>query len=89
MKDLAQLIITSLVDFPEDVQVNSSEDEYGFINITATVNGQDMGRIIGKSGRIISAIRKILKIKAIKTGKRFRFDLTEPETPIAPDKNNE
>jgi len=83
MQELAQLILTSIVDYPEDVKVTSTEDEYGFITIIASVNPEDMGRVIGKNGRIISSIRKILRIKAIKTGKRFRFDLNDPETQIA------
>lgn len=80
MEQLLNHILTSIVDFPEDVQISSQEDETGFINLSAQVNPEDMGKVIGKNGRIISSIRKILKIKAIKMGKRFNFELIEPET---------
>jgi len=41
------------------------------------VHPEDMGKVIGKEGKIISAIRKILKVKAIKSGIHFQFTLLE------------
>lgn len=80
MQNLTQAILTQIVDYPEDVQVSLTEDETGFVTITASVNPEDMGKVIGKNGRIINSIRKIIKIKAIKLGKRFSFQLTEPQS---------
>ncbi len=79
MQNLIQAILTQIVDYPEDVHIDLIEDETGFVTITASVNPEDMGKVIGKNGRIINSIRKIIKIKAIKLGKRFSFQLTEPQ----------
>jgi predicted RNA-binding protein YlqC (UPF0109 family) len=80
MEELLRYILKGIVDHPEDIKINSSESEYGFIVLTATVHPEDMGKVIGKNGKVISAIRRILKIKAIKTGKRFQLEITEPQS---------
>lgn len=79
MQVLLQFILENIVDHPEDIKIESEESEFGFINLKLSVNPEDMGKVIGKKGKIIGSIRKILKIKAIKLGKRFNLELIDSE----------
>ncbi|NMB56331.1 KH domain-containing protein [Candidatus Beckwithbacteria bacterium] len=79
MEKLLRFILENIVDHPEDIKIQTKESEYGYNLIEFEVNPEDMGRIIGKGGKIISSIRKIIKIKAMKLGKRVNINLLEPE----------
>ncbi len=83
MKHLLEYILTHITDYPDDVKVDEVEDTNGNVTLTAVVNPADMGRVIGKGGQIINAIRSVVKVKAIKLGKRLLINLREPETPPA------
>ncbi len=80
MVDLVKYLIDQLVDQPDIVTVTDSADDTGLITILVTVDPEDMGKVIGKGGKIISAIRELVKVKAIKLGKRVKLILTEPQT---------
>lgn len=76
MKDTLHFIISKLVEKPEEVIVNEEESE-GVINFTITVSKDDMGRIIGKSGKVIRSIRNVMKIPAMKENKKIFISLAE------------
>lgn len=76
MKKALEYIITSIVDEPEKVEIDKQEDQ-GIINFTITVAPIDMGKIIGKNGKIIRAIRNVIKISAIKQNKKINIALSE------------
>ncbi|MBM7644333.1 putative RNA-binding protein YlqC (UPF0109 family) [Scopulibacillus daqui] len=59
MDELIRTIVEPLVEFPEDIKVSREENERGLTYILS-VNKEDMGKIIGKKGRIASAIRTIV-----------------------------
>lgn len=82
MKDLLNFIVTSLVSQPEAVKIDE-QSENGNVNLTLTVDPQDMGLIIGKNGQTIRAIRKLLTVRAIAENVRINLQLSEPqgETP--------
>ncbi|MFA5719507.1 MAG: KH domain-containing protein [Acholeplasmataceae bacterium] len=73
-ENLIKNIVTPLVVHPNDVLVKtlSSDEE---INIQVLVNEADLGRVIGKGGRIASAIRTIVYAGASKEGKHVRIDI--------------
>ncbi|OGY16316.1 MAG: hypothetical protein A2784_01320 [Candidatus Chisholmbacteria bacterium RIFCSPHIGHO2_01_FULL_48_12] len=81
MKDLLHYLLTQITDFPDDVSVTEADSPDGIITLTAIVNPADMGRVIGKEGRVINAIRSLVKVKAIREGKRIQINLQEPESP--------
>ena len=60
MKDLVEVIAKELVDYPEKVLVVEKEDD-NIVTLELTVAQEDMGKIIGKQGRIAKAIRTIVK----------------------------
>lgn len=76
MKKTLEYIVSSIVDHPEKVTIEEQEQD-GIINFTIKVESSDMGKIIGKNGRIIRAIRNVMKIPAIKQNKKINVTLAE------------
>ncbi len=79
MKDLLEYLVTSIVEQPEAVKVQATETPEGFVNLQITVAPEDMGMVIGKGGRIIRALRNLVRVKAIKENKRVNVELTESQ----------
>jgi len=77
MLNLTKYLVSNLVDNPEAVIVEENIDESGTHLISITVDQADMGKVIGKAGKIINAIRELVKVKAIKQGLRVRVMLTD------------
>ncbi len=78
MKELIEFITTSLVDDPTQVEVNQFR-RGSQVTLELHVAKEDMGRIIGKSGRVASAMRTLLRVAAAQEGKRATLDIVEPE----------
>jgi len=74
MKELVELIAKALVDKPEMVQVNEVSGEQSII-LELKVAPEDMGKVIGKQGRIAKAIRTVVKAAAIKDNKRVAVEI--------------
>lgn len=74
MKELIEYIARSLVDHPEQVKVTQVEGEQSII-FELQVAQDDMGKIIGKEGRIANAIRTLLKVAAAREGKRAVLEI--------------
>ncbi len=78
MKDLVTYIVRSLVDNPDEVSVYETEDR-GETVLELSVAGSDMGRIIGRKGRVINAVRSLLQVAAAKQGSRVALELLESD----------
>ena len=77
MKDLIEYIARSLVDNPMEVQVR--QDRMGSkTRLELRVAKEDMGRVIGKSGRVANAMRILLRVSAAREGKQVTLDVIEP-----------
>lgn len=76
MKEAVERIIKTLVGEPDAVEVSESGDGKN-VRIAVRVAESDMGRIIGREGRTVKAIRSILFIAGQKQNKRFQLDLIE------------
>ena len=76
MKDTLLYIISSIVEYPDKVSVTQEETD-GVVNFMVTVAKEDMGRVIGKNGKVIKSIRNVLKIPAIKNNKKIFISLSE------------
>ncbi|MDM0796442.1 KH domain-containing protein [Clostridium perfringens] len=74
MKELVEIIAKSLVDKPEDVHVNEVLGEESII-LELNVSPEDMGKVIGKQGRIAKAIRTVVKAAAIKENKKVVVEI--------------
>lgn len=76
MKELIELIAKKLVEHPEDVQVRVIETEEGQ-SFELRVHPEDMGKVIGKSGRTAKAIRSVLSAAAAKQNTRADLQIVE------------
>jgi predicted RNA-binding protein YlqC (UPF0109 family) len=76
MKDLVEYIVQALVDNPDEVSVHEIEESSETI-LELTVADADMGRVIGKSGRVINSIRSIVQVLAAKQGRNVSLEVIE------------
>ena len=78
MKDLIEYIAKSLVEHPDQVQVRESGGG-SRLRIELSVSREDMGRVIGKGGKVANSIRALLRVAAEREGKQANLDVVEPE----------
>ncbi|MEO7539137.1 MAG: KH domain-containing protein [Pyrinomonadaceae bacterium] len=76
MKEAIEKIVGSLVGEPEAVEVTQNTDGKN-VRIEVRVADNDMGRVIGREGRTVKAIRSILFVAGQKHNRRFQLDLVE------------
>jgi len=74
MKELVEYIAKSLVDDPSQVRVNEIPDGHGIV-LELTVAQEDMGRVIGKNGRVANAMRVLVRVLAAKQGTRITLEI--------------
>ena len=76
MEDLINVIVKELVKQPDDVKITKVESDGGkMITYKVTTNESDMGRIIGKQGRIAKAVRSIIRAAAIKNNMKVNLEI--------------
>ena len=76
MEELVKFIAESLVDHPDAVQVSTKEDE-GCTVIELRVAEGDMGKVIGRQGRIAKAIRTVVKAASVREDKKYMVEIVE------------
>ncbi|MEI6308056.1 MAG: KH domain-containing protein [bacterium] len=64
MKELVEYIVKNLVDHPEQVEIVEAKDEQGNLVLQILAAREDVGKVIGKNGRVIKAIRTLVKNQA-------------------------
>ena len=74
LKDLVEYMAKTLVEDPNQVQVNVIEGATS-ITLELRVAPDDMGRVIGKSGRIANAMRTLVRVAAMRQGKRATLEI--------------
>ena len=74
MKELVEIIAKSLVDHPDEVMVKETVTD-NTINLMLSVADDDMGKVIGKQGRIAKAIRTVIKAAATKENVRVNVEI--------------
>lgn len=76
LEDLLLFLARSLVDEPEKVEVESRETE-SRVDLTLRVAQGDMGKVIGRGGRIVKAIRTVMKAASVKANKRVNVEVAD------------
>ena len=76
MKESLEAIITSLVNEPSEVSINQVDGDKSIV-FEVKVANSDMGKVIGKEGRIAKAIRTIMKALAAKEGKKISVEFID------------
>lgn len=74
MKELVTYLVKGLADRPEQVSVEATE-QGGAAHFKLAVAEEDKGKIIGKQGKVIKAIRAVVSVAAAKQGKRASIDI--------------
>ena len=75
MKEMLEILVKSLVDHPENIEI--TEKEENGITLELRVDPSDMGKVIGKQGKIAKAIRVLMKAYATKLGKRVNVEILD------------
>jgi len=78
MKALIEFVAKSLVEHPDEVHVHESGNG-SRVRLELTVAKDDMGRVIGKSGKVANSIRTLLRVAAERKGKQATLDVLEPQ----------
>lgn len=74
MKELVEVIAKSLVDHPEDVRVEEKQQDRQ-VTLELRVDEDDMGKVIGRQGRIAKAMRTVVKAAATRENKKASVDI--------------
>jgi predicted RNA-binding protein YlqC (UPF0109 family) len=75
VRDFLQTYTTLLVNHPEDISIEIEEMDEGFDEITIFANSEDVGKLIGKEGRMINAIKTVISGCKAKGGKNYRVNV--------------
>ena len=78
MKELVEFVVKSIVDQPDEVHAVEVQSGASTV-VELTVAQPDMGRVIGKGGRIINSIRRLVQVAAARQGKRVSLELIEDD----------
>ncbi|MDF0725212.1 KH domain-containing protein [Cytobacillus sp. S13-E01] len=76
MKELIETVVKALVDLPDEVTVTEASDDRT-ITYVLSVNKDDMGKIIGKQGRVIKSIRTVVYAAGTGLNKRIHLEINE------------
>jgi len=78
LRELIEYMARSLVDHPDQVEVRETI-EGGKIRLELSVAKDDMGRVIGRNGRVANAMRVLLRVASAREGKQVTLFVTEPQ----------
>ena len=79
MKQFLESLIKSIVENPDAVVITEDQDQQERQVLIIEVDPSDMGRVIGKSGKVINAVRTIMRVVAIRQGVKVRIDIKDDE----------
>ena len=77
MEELLEYLARSLVDKPEEVSVEGFDEDDGTIVLEIRVATDDVGKVIGRSGRTVNAIRAVMRACGAKQGRRVLVDVVD------------
>ena len=79
MEDLLAYLARGLVDDPDAVTVDSFEEDDGTVVLELQVAEDDAGKVIGRGGRTISALRTVVKASSVREGRRVLVDVVDAD----------
>jgi predicted RNA-binding protein YlqC (UPF0109 family) len=77
VKDLVEYLAKALVDRPGDVSVEEFEEDDGTIVLEVEVADDDVGKVIGRNGRTINALRTVIRASAVRENRRVLVDVVD------------
>lgn len=83
MKAFVEYVVKSLVDFPDQVDIREMDGERAMV-YELRLNQSDVGKVIGKQGRTIQALRTLVNGASVKQGKRAMVEIVEEKPYVKP-----
>jgi predicted RNA-binding protein YlqC (UPF0109 family) len=77
VKDLIEFLAQALVDDPDAVEVDAFEEDDGTLVYELRVADDDVGKVIGRSGRTVNALRAVVRAAAVREGRRVLLDVVD------------
>ena len=77
MEELLEYLARSLVDEPDEVKVDGFDEDDGTIVLELQVADDDAGKVIGRGGRTVAALRTVIKASAVREGQRVLVDVVD------------
>jgi predicted RNA-binding protein YlqC (UPF0109 family) len=77
MEDLLAYLARALVDDPDQVSVDSYDEEDGSVVLELHVAEDDVGKVIGRNGRTINALRTVVRASSVRLGRRVLVDVVD------------
>ena len=77
MKDLLEYLVRALVDEPDQVEVDSFEEDDGTLILELRVAPDDMGKVIGRGGRTVQSLRTVVRAGSVRHGRRVLVDVVD------------
>jgi predicted RNA-binding protein YlqC (UPF0109 family) len=77
VKDLIEFLARALVDSPDDVSIDSFEEDDGTVVFEVRVAEDDVGKVIGRHGRTVNAIRVVVRAATVREGRRVLVDVVD------------
>lgn len=77
MEDLLEYLVRALVDRPDEVSVEGFDEEDGTVVLELRIASEDVGKVIGRGGRTVKALRTVLKAYGSRQGHRVIIDLID------------
>jgi predicted RNA-binding protein YlqC (UPF0109 family) len=77
VEELLEYLARSLVDAPDEVSVESFEEDDGTLVLELTVAEDDTGKVIGRGGRTVAALRTVIKASSVPHGRRVLVDVVD------------
>ena len=77
MKDLVEYLARALVDRPDEVSVEAFEEDDGTTVFELTVAEDDVGKVIGRNGRTVNALRTVVRAAAVRHNRRVLVDVVD------------
>ncbi|HIW77031.1 MULTISPECIES: KH domain-containing protein [Gordonibacter] len=74
---LVDAVVRPLIEFPDDLRIEASEAEDGSILVEVHVNEEDAGKVIGRQGRVIKAVRTLARAAASRTATHVEVELID------------
>ncbi|MCH4183871.1 MAG: KH domain-containing protein [Eggerthellaceae bacterium] len=74
---LVRTIVEPIVEYPDDLEITDSTDDNGEVSVEIRVNEEDAGKVIGRQGRVIKAIRTLARAAAIRSEQHVNVELID------------
>jgi uncharacterized protein len=77
VKDLVEYLVKALVDRPDEVSVEEFEEDDGTVVLELSVADDDVGKVIGRNGRTVNALRTVIRASAVRHNRRVLVDVVD------------